>query len=264
MAEDNSVQDVSTQEEIDFYENLAPKDKKLLDWILGPWRFLPESLFPKYYYYVAGKKRKDLASLYEVFPEELLKYFSEDFTALAKDFRKEFGDNDDLCIVNPGCGRGDLLMRLAGEGYKNLHGLDRSKAQLDSGRKAMEEAGVSDRVNLLYEYFQEYDYSQLGSKIDVVILNNLWSHISYEVAEKLMEALDPHLAPDARVYLGPMKKIPFFKGLMWPGKCRKFTKRFGIIVNYPTFRNFKKFNLGFEIFPCDNAGYRYIRLAKKQ
>jgi hypothetical protein len=68
-------------------------------------------------------------------PEELLKYFDTDYSVLALDFKAELEDKTDLTILQVGCSRADLLVRLAKLGFSTLYGIECNPLQFQGAQK---------------------------------------------------------------------------------------------------------------------------------
>ncbi|KAL1932460.1 hypothetical protein VTP01DRAFT_8138 [Rhizomucor pusillus] len=134
-------------------------------------------------------------------------------------------------IVDLGCGNGHLLLELAAEGYKNLHGIDYSEAAITLAKSVAQQR----------EYgFIKYDTVDLlagtwDAQFDVILDKGTFDAIS----------LNPEL-PDARQkYVSAVRKIIKPQGLVLITSCNwtqdELVKLFGSEfvyhshVKYPTF-----------------------------
>lgn len=93
-----------------------------------------------------------------------------------QDFLSPLQANTPMHALDVGCGTGATAVRLAQLGFQ-VTGLDSSQAMLDLARRAVEEAGVANRVTL-----QHGDVSQLtdlfpAASLDVILCHNLLEYV---------------------------------------------------------------------------------------
>lgn len=257
------------------FNQLAEEDKRLLSSVIKPSRYLSDDLLPAFYSYIIAYKVPNETELLLKLPEELLKYFDTDYSVLALDFKAELGDKTDLTILQVGCGRADLLVRLAQSGFSSLYGIECNPLQFQGAQKKIAGAGVTGKVTVAQAFVQDYDYSKIGKKIDVVIIHNFWGVIDPSATYKMFAGLNQWLTDDARIYIGPMylmdtgkKKKSLLAGV-WQKfyvqrRIKKVKKKFGIqiIFNIPLTilakYGFKKDTLFFKY-----AGHHYFRQSRQ-
>lgn len=98
--------------------------------------------------------------------------FSEPHNAFVDRFKRLFPDFTEGIVVDLGCGNADPTIRFARACPKvKLVGLDGSEAMLKFGRKAVEAARLSDRIQLERKALPHHGYSQ--PSFDAVISNSL-------------------------------------------------------------------------------------------
>lgn len=248
------------------------EDIDLLSRVNRPPHTLPKELVSKWYAYMIAGAIKNDSEFYDILPEELLKHIDKDYSTLALDFEEEFGPNKDQMILQIGCGRGDLLMRLGKLGFTNLYGIDRSILQIQGAERKMAEAGVS-TVTLIQCIVQEYDFTQLGKKIDVLLLHNFWGILNQKDMVAMIEKLIPCMAENGRIYAGPLKigdkkKKPSFFKMLWQGfrisrDVKKVERKYGINMFYSVNVNFPAYGYKSTVIPCKNAKHHYVRHDKK-
>lgn len=103
--------------------------------------------------------------------------FSEPHNAFIAHFQKIFPDFSSGSVLDIGCGNADPTIRFAKVYQKaQLVGLDGSRAMLSFARKAVREAGLSDRIQLKQRTLQEYASAPLS--FDAIICNSLLHHIN--------------------------------------------------------------------------------------
>ena len=81
-----------------------------------------------------------------------------------------------LWVVDLGCGAADISLRVA-RAYPDcrVHGVDASRAMLDYGRKAIEKAGLGDRVQLHFGYLPGVTLPR--PTYDTIVSNSLLHHL---------------------------------------------------------------------------------------
>jgi len=256
------------------FNQLSKKDKKLLTSVINPSKYMHKDLHPAFYSYILAYKVPNETELFLKMPEELLKHVDIDYSDLALDFKEELGDKTDITIVQVGCGRADLLVRLAKLGYSNLTGIECNPLQLQGAQKKITETGVADKVTMVKAFVQDYDYSKIGKKIDVVIIHNFWGVIDPPSTYKMFDGLNKVMADDARIYMGPlrMKKekkkqsLPaqYWKGFRLYRRIMKVKNKFGIQILFNIPFSFTKYGFKKDILFFKNADYHYHRQARSK
>ena len=256
------------------FHQLSKEEKTLLTSVIKPSRYMSDDLLPAFYSYIIAYKVPNETELLLKMPEELLKYIDADYSALALDFKAELGDKTDLTIVQVGCGRADLLVRLAKLGFSGLYGIECNTLQLQGAQKKIAEAGVTDKVTIVRAFAQDYDYAKIGKKIDVVIIHNFWGVIEPPSTYKMIEELNKCLTDNARIYIGPLRLANkekkkqsllarYWKFFRFQRRMMKVKQKFGIqiLFNIPVSclaqYGFKKDTLFFK-----NADHHYIRQSR--
>lgn len=112
-------------------------------------------------------------------PAQALAYAEADFSAenqgFVERFREYFPDCTQGHIVDVGCGPGDIPVRLARLlPACRITGIDASRPMIALAETAVRQAGLSDRVALRCERFQELAGA---SQADAVISNSLLHHL---------------------------------------------------------------------------------------
>ncbi|MCP5052444.1 MAG: class I SAM-dependent methyltransferase [bacterium] len=246
---------------------LSKKDKELLSKIVRLEEILPQELHEQFFAYMAAGRAKDDSELYELLPEEIIQHVDHDYSDLALDFFEQLGDKPDQTIVQVGCGRADLLMNMAKLGFTNLYGVDRTQLQVEGANRKLAEAGVSERVTMIQALVQEYDYSKIGKKIDVAIINNFWGIIDPDSSIKLIKLLHKNLTDNGKLYMGPIRikpedKKPSILKMYWFGLkqlyyVNKVKRKFGIKMIYPIDLDFNKYGFKTNLLHFKNADYHY-------
>ncbi len=247
---------------------VSEKDLALLSKVSKPPATLPTELAQKWYSYMVAGAIKNDSEFYDILPEEILKHIDNDYSNLALDLQEEFAGNTGLTIMQIGCGRGDLLMRLGKLGFTNLYGIDRSILQVQGTERKLAEAGVT-TATVIQCIVQDFDFAQLGKKIDVVILNNFWGILNQADMVKMVEKLIACMSENGKFYAGPLrmgnkKKRPPFLKMLWQSirrmyDLKKVERKFGINMFYNVNVNFRAYGFKSDIIPCKNAKYHYVR-----
>ncbi len=255
------------------FNRLEEKDKVLLTSVIKPSRYLPDDLLPAFYSYILAYKVPNETELLLKMPEELLKYIDADYSGLALDFQAELEAKAGLTIVQVGCGRADLLVSLAKLGFTGLYGIECNPLQFQGAQKKIAEAGVADKVTVVRAFVQDYDYSKIGKKIDVVIIHNFWGVIDPPATYKMWEGLSKCLADDARVYMGPLRMgkgnkkvsplVRLWRGFRFQRRMMKVEQKFGIRILFNVPFSFAKYGFKTDRLFFKNADHHYIRQARR-
>ena len=273
---DNAATASFTDEELlsgKLFNQLPEKDKKLLSSVVNPSKYMSKDLLPAFYSYILAYKVPNETELFLKMPEELMKHIDLDYSDLALDFKEELGDKTDLTIVQVGCGRADLLVRLAKLGYSNLYGIECNPLQIQGAQKKIAEAGAADKVTMIRAFVQDYDYSNIGKTIDVVIIHNFWGVIDPPSTFKMLEGLNKCMSDTARIYLGPLRLTKdnkkqsmlaqLWKGIRLHRRILKVKKKFGIQILFNVPFSFDKYGFKKDKLFFKHANYHYFRQSRQ-
>ena len=101
--------------------------------------------------------------------------FEEENQGFVDRFAGTFPGPDNAEIVDLGCGPGDIPIRLARKlPTAKIIGIDASDPMITIAKQAVKEAGLTERITLLCQRFQEVKLSDL---VDGVISNSLVHHV---------------------------------------------------------------------------------------
>ena len=102
--------------------------------------------------------------------------FSEENQGFVDRFLQAYGhDLENAHIVDLGCGPGDIPIRLVNaHPTLRITGIDASQPMIDLAQKAVDEAGLANRIELRCQRFQEVTFS---SPVDAIISNSLAHHV---------------------------------------------------------------------------------------
>ena len=125
--------------------------------------------------------------------------FAEPHNRFVALFREHFPDlADGACVLDLGCGPGDVTLRFARAWPRcHVHGVDGAAAMLRLGHEAVARAGLDDRVQLHHGYLPGATLPQ--RHYDAVISNSLLHHLAEPMA--LWHALRDHAAPGAPLFV---------------------------------------------------------------
>ena len=112
-------------------------------------------------------------------PEQVLAYAQADFEVENQGFVDQFftlyPDLENPHILDLGCGSGDIPIRMARRHSTcRVTGIDGSQPMIDYAEQAVQQAGYSDRVQLLCQRFQDVT---MTPPADAIISNSLVHHI---------------------------------------------------------------------------------------
>ena len=112
-------------------------------------------------------------------PDQVLAYAGANFEEENQGFVDQFlGLCDDLenaHVLDLGCGPGDIAIRLArGHPTCQITGIDASSPMIAYAEQAVRKAGLTDRIRLLCQRFQDV---ALPSPADAIISNSLTHHV---------------------------------------------------------------------------------------
>ena len=102
--------------------------------------------------------------------------FEEENQGFVDRFLESHGHEiDDAHIVDLGCGPGDIPIRLV-KAHPTLRvtGIDASRPMIDLAQRAVDEANLGDRIELLCQRFQDVRFSK---PVNAIISNSLVHHV---------------------------------------------------------------------------------------
>jgi len=112
-------------------------------------------------------------------PEQVRIYseadFKEENQGFVDRFLSSYDDLDHAKILDLGCGPGDIPIRLA-RGHATIHilGIDASQPMITLAEQAVKKAGLTERIGLLCQRFQDV---RLSESVDAVTSNSLLHHV---------------------------------------------------------------------------------------
>jgi ubiquinone/menaquinone biosynthesis C-methylase UbiE len=134
--------------------------------------------------------------------EQARAYAESDFTTPHNQYVERFGnlfpDFSGGLVLDVGVGHADPTIRFARRypGARVL-GIDGAEAMLSFGRKAVEEAGLTDRIELRQELLQENTFPP--ASFDAITANSLLHHLEDPVG--LWRAIREAAKPSAAIYV---------------------------------------------------------------
>jgi SAM-dependent methyltransferase len=136
-------------------------------------------------------------------PEQALAYAQADFEEPHSRFVELFsecffGEPVEGCVLDLGCGPGDIALRFA-RAYPSclVDGVDGSQAMIDAGKDALARSGVADRVRLVRCLLPQDTPPR--STYDAAITNSLLHHLSDPMV--LWRAVRAYVRPGAPVFV---------------------------------------------------------------
>lgn len=197
---------------------------------------------------VLSKKVSTGAEIYDWLDEEYSALQDADYSMLADAMGPVLKKGS---ILQIGCGRGDLLQRLAEKGFAPLRGIDRSEVML---RKAKERLNGFN-AELFCERIENFNYSRIGI-VENVVINNFWGMVSEEESEKVLKKLRNHLAKDGIIIIGPRPgKNDIIKILAE----KTLRKNLDFTFSYPFYNDFDR--CGYDSKITELLGLKYIVLS---
>ncbi len=193
------------------------------------------------------------AELYDWLSEEQASFQDADYQWLANELQPLMNKGSVLQI---GCGRGDLLMRLARFGFKPIHGIDRSKRMLE---KAKERLKDYQDAHLLQKKIEDFDFSSLEN-IDNVIINNFWGMLPEDESIKLLNDFKKCITKKTLIFIGNYPKETKDKQKLLAEEILK--ENLGFTFSYPFFKDFSKCGYHSKIVELNEAKYFVLQLNK--
>jgi SAM-dependent methyltransferase len=111
---------------------------------------------------------------------------------------RQFGTNNDIFILDMGCGYGRDAMFLAQKLPSHILGLDNSEKAIEMARESLP-AGLEKRIELL-----NYDFSHVSDKYDVILASNLYQVLKPDERGKLRETAKRCLKAGGRFFLSTL------------------------------------------------------------
>jgi ubiquinone/menaquinone biosynthesis C-methylase UbiE len=131
--------------------------------------------------------------------------FAEPHDAFVARFGERFSDFGSGRVLDLGCGTADVTVRFA-HAYPmaRIHGVDGARAMLDEGTRAVEDAGLGDRVKL--DLVRLPHVSLAGAGYDAVVSNSLLHHLADPAV--LWETIEGAALPGAPVLVMDLRRPP--------------------------------------------------------
>lgn len=105
-------------------------------------------------------------------------------------------------IIDVACGAGHFLYFLKKNKYKNIHGIDLSKEQIDCATKmGLTEVEVADLFNYLPQYPEKYD---------MIIANDIIEHLTKDEIFNFLDTLYSALKPGGTILIGTVNAASLF------------------------------------------------------
>lgn len=130
----------------------------------------------------------------------------EEYDFLEKIYVKKFASflpyDKNSTIIDVACGAGHFLYFLKKNNYKNIHGIDLSKEQIEYANKiGLTEVEVAD----LFYYLPQYP-----EKYDMIIANDIIEHLTKDEILKFLDTLYAALKPGGTILIGTVNAASLF------------------------------------------------------
>ena len=195
-------------------------------------------------------KVQDSATLYEQMPEWLLIFQDANYSKLAREMLPHLTPGS---VFQIGCGRGDLMRRLAKLGVKPLYGIDRCLGMVRAAQKRLR--GYDAQV--FHEKAEDFDFSRFAP-VSNVIMNNFWGMLSPDASAKLLSRLKNVLAPGGKIIIGDCSAVE--KPDHVTKAEGKAAKELGFTLAYPLFMDFGMCGYHSEKVMLDEGEYFVLTL----
>ena len=217
--------------------------------------FFPKNILKKLkkdglYDPILSGKIKEGSQLYEYLPEEHASIQDADYTLLANDMSPFLNIGS---ILQIGCGRGNLLLKLSKFNLSPIYGIDRSDIMLARAKKILN----NENAYFFNSKIEDFDFSSIG-KIDNIIMNNFWGMISKKSSIKLLNGLKKCLKPNSVIIIGDYIDTQKTEERKTADKTLKDNLNF--IFAYPFFKNFSECGYKSKIIKLDNMKYFKLNL----
>ena len=131
-----------------------------------------------------------------------------------------------------GCGRGDLLKRLAEAKFKPLYGLDRSAIMLAEARTRLSHFK---RTRFIQANINKFDWRTLPT-MNNIIINNFWGLLTRTETQTLLENLKFCTNEKSLIIIGPYNQPPKSPARLRAEKLLQ--TELGFIFSFPFSKNF--------------------------
>jgi SAM-dependent methyltransferase len=196
---------------------------------------------------------KDAGDFYEHLPELLLRFQDPDYSQLADAMLPHLNTGT---TVEIGCGRGDLMMRLALRGIKPIYGIDRIAGMVKAARKRLKKI---EHTQVFHQRAERFDFSTL-SPISNAIINNSWEIFPPDDSRDLLVRLKDSLEASGRVIIGNLSRPR-------PDYVVQASQRaqdeLGFYLRYPQFLDFEACGYRSETVNLDGGEYAILTPAQK-
>lgn len=185
------------------------------------------------------------AEIYDHLSPEQASWQDADYSVLAADLGQYLRPGS---VLQPGCGRGDLLLRLANNGHLPAYGIDRSPVMI---RAAEERLKGFERACLYTAKLEEFDFSILKG-IDNVVINNFWGLLDEVSSLELLFKLKSVLSSKHSLVIGPYAGETRIEKLL-AGKVLK--EKLGFVFTFSFFKDFAQAGYESELINCGGMSY---------
>ncbi len=196
---------------------------------------------------------RDSGDLYDELPKWMLRFQDADYSQLA-DALSEMVDARGT-IVQVGCGRGDLLMRLANHVSGRIVGIDRCPGMVKAARRRINQFP---NVTVVTQRVGNYNFAE-AAPVSAVIMNNFWGILSPAESKELLIKIHDVLIPTGRVVIGKCGLSDGSNDLSESQK--RAAEELGFYLAYPRFMDFDSCGFLQQVVSMD-GGYYFI-LTKK-
>ncbi len=197
------------------------------------------------YNLILSKKVRSGAEIYDHLSAKQATLQDTDYTWLADSLTPLLRQGS---ILQIGCGRGHLLMKLASYGFHPIFGIDRSEVMLEKTKQRMVNFK---NVHLFQEKVEDFNFNQLHN-ISNVVINNFWGILAKESSVALLKNLKNCLNQDSLIIIGPCPKEPKIEKLI---ADKTLKQNLGFTFSFPFFQNFSLCGYSSEIKTLSSFPY---------
>ena len=107
--------------------------------------------------------------------------------------------NEEISVLEIGCGEGGNLAPFLKAGCKRIVGVDMSKGKIENANKFYENIENSNNIKFIHDDIYNIDAASIG-QFDIIITRDVLEHIHGQ--EKFMNFVKKFLKPDGKFFLG--------------------------------------------------------------